>query len=384
MIYEQVALWYYYLQDIYRGPGLAGVPRGTIKKLRVVALEFRAAGFGHNTSGGVAGGALSSTPVSIGNGCWDVKVVLGEAKVHEDGSACFKVPARTPVYFQALDGQGRVVQTMRAWSTLQPGERFSCVGCHEPKRETPSPGGFTLAMKSTPQNLEPVYGPARGFSFVREIQPILNRRCISCHDDPDQNITWDEPFAENKANPIEGRAFSLLDTAHHDPTAMRYWSDSYLALTQAGPLEQRKGNIQGHPNRLVSWVTAQSEPSMLPPLSAGSIKSELFDMLAEGHAGLELTQEELDKIACWIDLGVPYCGDYREACAWPAKARAEYAYYQHKRDRMAAIEEQNIEALLRFQRDGEAPAEWTTFDAGGPAAKTRVIEEHLGADREGK
>ncbi len=374
----------YYLQDIYRGPGLAGVPRETIKKLRVVALEFRAAGFGHNTSGGVAGGALSSTPVSIGNGCWDVKVVLGQAKVHEDGSACFKVPARTPVYFQALDAQNRVVQTMRSWSTLQPGERFSCVGCHEPKRETPSPGGFTLAMKSKPQDLEPFYGPARGFSFVQEIQPILNRRCVTCHDDRGQTVDWKTPLVENKANPVEGHAFSLLGTPNHDLTAMRYWSDSYLALTQAGPLEQHKGNIQGHPNHLVSWVTAQSEPSMLPPLLAGSIRSGLLNMLAQGHAGLELTREELEKIACWIDLGVPYCGDYSEACAWPEKAKAEYAYYQHKRDRMAAIEQQNIEALLRFQRDGEVSTPWTTFDAGGPAAKTRFIEDYLRAHREGQ
>ena len=35
----------YYVQDVYEGPGLAGVERGKIKSLRVVALDFRAAGF---------------------------------------------------------------------------------------------------------------------------------------------------------------------------------------------------------------------------------------------------------------------------------------------------------------------------------------------------
>ena len=40
---------------------------------------------------------------SVINGSWDVKHVLGDATVYEDGSACFEVPARTPVYFQALD-----------------------------------------------------------------------------------------------------------------------------------------------------------------------------------------------------------------------------------------------------------------------------------------
>ena len=203
----------YYLQDIYRGPGLASIARGRIKHLRVIALEFRAAGVGHNISGGVAGGALSSTPVSIGNGCWDVKVILGQAKVHEDGSACFKVPARTPVYFQALDEQNRVVQTMRSWSTLQPGECFSCVGCHEPKSETPGPGGFTQAMRSEPQTLEPFYGPARGFSFAREVQPILNRHCIACHDDRSGQLDWDKPLDEDEAQPVTGQAFQPAGNA---------------------------------------------------------------------------------------------------------------------------------------------------------------------------
>src|ERR1019366_10149280 len=106
----------FYMQDIYASPGLAGVPRGTIRKLRVVALEFRAAGIGFNGNSGPAGGAMACTPISIGNGAWDVKTVLGEARVYEDGSALFTVPARTPVYFQALDERGCTVQTMRSWS----------------------------------------------------------------------------------------------------------------------------------------------------------------------------------------------------------------------------------------------------------------------------
>ena len=79
------------LRDIYQGPGLSGVPRGTIKSLRVVALRYRAAAVGNSSNGGPAGGAYVSAPVSL-NGAWDVKVVLGTAKVCDDGSACFEVP----------------------------------------------------------------------------------------------------------------------------------------------------------------------------------------------------------------------------------------------------------------------------------------------------
>ena len=367
----------YYIQDVYRGPGLAGIARGTIKKVRVVALEFRAAGFGHNYSAGHGGAALASTPISIGNGCWDVKVVLGDTQVHDDGSACFKVPARTPVYFQALDAKNRVVQTMRSWSTLQPGEMYSCVGCHETKREAPRTSYPSLAMQHGPVELQPFYGPARGFSFPKEIQPILDKHCVSCHNDRQQAVDWAHPFMEAPDTDAAQSAFSLRGTPNHDPTAMRYWSDSYLALTRAGHPERWKDSIQGQPNRLASWITAQSAPPMLSPASAGAIRSGLYDMLAQGHAGIALTTEELDKIACWIDLGVPYCGDYLQAHAWPVEAQAEYAYYQNKRDRMAAIERGNIAMMLRFHKDGVVPSAWTTFDAGGPAAKTAFIQDYV-------
>ncbi|NCO43401.1 MAG: hypothetical protein COZ06_28880 [Armatimonadetes bacterium CG_4_10_14_3_um_filter_66_18] len=150
----------------------------------MVALDFRAAGIGMNTSHGPGGGALASTPVSIGNGSWDVKRVLGDADVCEDGSACFTVPARTPVYFQALDAEGHAVQTMRSWSTLQPGETRSCIGCHESKLDAPlSWAKPAVALRAGPQELKPFYGPPRGFSFPAEIQPVLDRHCIRCHND---------------------------------------------------------------------------------------------------------------------------------------------------------------------------------------------------------
>ena len=169
-----------YLQDIYEGPGLEGVEPGTIKRLRVVGLDFRAAGVGSNGNRGPAGGALVSTPISI-EGAWDVKQIIGTAKVYDDGSACFIVPARTPVYFQALDEQGQMVQTMRSWMSLQPGETVSCVGCHEHKNSAPRLAGPSEAMAAGPQALTPFYGPPRGFSFVKEIQPVLDRHCIKCH-----------------------------------------------------------------------------------------------------------------------------------------------------------------------------------------------------------
>jgi hypothetical protein len=291
-----------------------------------------------------AGGALSSTPPSVRNAAWDVKKVLGATPVYDDGSAMFTVPARTPVYFQLLDAKNHVVQSMRSWSTLQPGETFACVGCHEGKGETAAPeGGVAMAVRRGARALEPFYGPPRGFSFPNEIQPIFDKHCIGCHDDRTAVPRIEKRAAKADALPApaaptaggEKKAFSLLDARTLDAGSKRMWSDSYLALTRGGT-----------PNRLVNWLNVQSIPPMLPPYFAGAAKSELVTLLEKGHYEVKLNREEMDKIACWIDLLVPFCGDYTEANAWNEAEKKKYAHFLAKRERMAAIERENIQALL--------------------------------------
>jgi len=339
----------YYIQDVYEGPGLKGVARGTIRNLRVVALEYRPAGIGSNSNHGPAGGALSSTPVSV-FGCWDVKTVLGQAKVHDDGSAMFEVPARTPVYFQALDAKGYAVQTMRSWSTLQPGEISSCIGCHsENKQAAPSLHKASQAMRAGAQPLKPTDGPVEGFSFIKRVQPILDRSCISCHSDRTDSRFANNPLMrmteQSKPETKQAgkrKAFSLLSTPNHDPDAQRYWSDAYLALI--GPsMNAFRAPTEG-PAR---WIHPQSEPSIQPPYSAGAAASPLIKMLEKRHHGLSLPASELQTIALWIDLGVPYCGDYMEANAWSEEDKQKYNHYLEKRRAMEQIELNNIQAFIQ-------------------------------------
>jgi hypothetical protein len=305
-----------YVQDVYVGPGLEGVPRGTVKSLRVIALDYRAAGIGHNENGGPGGGALVSTPVAIGNGSWDPKIILGDTPVHEDGSAFFRAPARTPFYFQLLDAQGRMVQTMRSWTILQQGENASCVGCHESKNEVPIASLVrTQALRRPPTPLEPFNGPPRGFSFPREIQPILDRHCISCHNG-------------NPEVPYDLRNHEVLD-----PIAQRRWSRAYLELTHARPddpvIAARWRGDPDHP--MLNWTSAQSAPPIQPALAVGSNRSRLMDLLDSGHEDVHMTTQEMQKLAAWIDLCVPFCGDYTEAHAWSAEEQAKYQHFMTKR-----------------------------------------------------
>ena len=53
--------------------------------------------------------------------------------VEPDGSAYFEVPPGRAVYLQALDADGRLVQSMRTFVQAAPGTTRSCIGCHEYK-----------------------------------------------------------------------------------------------------------------------------------------------------------------------------------------------------------------------------------------------------------
>ncbi len=109
------------------------------------------------------------------------RMLLGTVPVESDGSAFFRVPARRPLLFQAVDASGRAVHTMRSAVYLQPGERRSCVGCHE-QPESPPPDRQPLASRRTPSNIHAGPDGSRPWCFPRLVQPVLDRQCVRCHD----------------------------------------------------------------------------------------------------------------------------------------------------------------------------------------------------------
>jgi Hydrazine synthase alpha subunit middle domain len=309
----------FYIQDVYEGEAMKGVPRGTVKSLRVVELEFRVAGIGSNGNRGPGGSALVSTPVAIGNGAWDPKILVGDAKVYEDGSVFFKAETCKPIYFMLLDEKGRMIQTMRSWTTLQQGEDASCVGCHENKNRAPSSYAkrTTKALEAGAQTLAPAMGPKRGFSFTKEIQPLLDRHCISCHD--------------GKGDKLPG-SYNLTQAPVLDSGAKRTWLQSYLTLTHATPPNQKeKGAGRGNADHeVLNWISSGSTVKLLPPYFKGSNTSTLFKMLDKGHCKT-ITADEIARLALWVDLGVPFCENYLEANAWSDAERAKHDRYLSKR-----------------------------------------------------
>ena len=68
-------------------------------------------------------------------------------------------------------------------------------------------------------------------------------------------------------------------------------------------------------------------------------------LLREGHHGVRLAPEELDVIACWIDLLVPAFGDYTEGLS--GEGLAFYTKFLEKREAWRRQEAENIGEMLR-------------------------------------
>lgn len=229
------------LTDVYQGPGLKGVPRGTVKQLRVYSYVW-----GHR------GMARYQAPHAI-----DGRRILGTVPVESDGSAHFRVPANTPLAVQPLDADGRAIQVMRSWYTAMPGERASCVGCHERFSDAPKTTTIRAALKP-PVEIQPWNGPVRPYGFAREVEPVLQRRCSGCH-----------APKKDKATP---------------------------ALPQLSP---------GMLIQYVRNVGSESDYHLKQPGEHYAESAELIQMLRKGHHGVVLDREEFDRLITWIDLNTP-------------------------------------------------------------------------------
>ncbi len=275
------------INDVYLGPGLDGVPRGTVKKVRVYRYEYgpRHKG-GHYAMGMEAG--------------WDAKQVLGTATVEPDGSAMFNIPANTPVALQPLDENGMALQLMRSWFVGMPGERLTCVGCHE-SQDMPPPKKQGAAMLRAPGEIEPFYGPLRGFSFQREIQPVLDKYCVGCHDGTHD---LDGNGADRKGRyTVPDR---IIGTG--DNTGKKFARCGIPDLSTP-----KSAHRMLHP--YVRRNGPEGDYHLLRPLEFHASTSELVQMLQKGHHNVTLDQEAWDRLITWIDINAPYHGTWAEAGA---------------------------------------------------------------------
>lgn len=266
------------MSDVYTGLGLAGIPRGTVKQLRISSYDFAMRGMG---------GQVDRVGL---DGPWDVRVIVGTVPVEPDGSAHFTAPAMVPLAVQPLDAEGKALQYMRSWLTCRPGEALSCVGCHETPGTAP-PQQFAAAMRRAPSRIEPWYGPMRGFSFNREVQPVLDRLCIGCH-----NAATERKGRDGKAiADLTLRPDVHPQSARENYVKAAHFPPAYLTLKQ-----------------YVRNATIESDAHMLTPCDYHADQTDLVRLLMKGHHGVELDGEAWDRIITWIDMNAPAHGSWQD------------------------------------------------------------------------
>ncbi|MHC4399885.1 MAG: SUMF1/EgtB/PvdO family nonheme iron enzyme [Planctomycetota bacterium] len=297
-----------YLHDVYAGPGLAGVPRGAVKRLRVAAYHF---GFP-----GMAG------PDKIGRaGPWEAMRILGTVPIDDDGSASFRVPANTPITVQPLDAEGKALALMRSWYTAMPGETAACVGCHEQPKDTPLPR-YELAATRPPVEIEPWYGPARGFDFEREVQPALDKHCVGCHDgspDPEGRPIVDLR-SERFARAYRGLPLSKLGADRLEPEIRSIMPPHSKATKLIGATNMLYTPAYEALIPYVRRVNVEDYAGLHVPGEYHADTSELVQMLQKGHYNVRLDDEAWDRLVTWIDLNGPCHGTWGDVAAIPRGA----------------------------------------------------------------
>ncbi|MBR4834582.1 MAG: hypothetical protein IKU86_09695 [Thermoguttaceae bacterium] len=261
------------LLNVYIGRKMGNVEPGTIKELLIYETLPKPI---HYTGG---------TEMMSIYGTFTIERLLGRVPVSEDGSAYFRVPANRPIFFLAMDAEGRCVKRMHSFTSVMPGENLSCVGCHEDRVETAASdekNRLMEMMKKPPVEIEPIEGVPDVFSFTRDIQPILDKHCLECHN----------PDREEGGFNISG-----------------HWSPIYTIGYAHMSWRQLFGDNRNRAK------------SNFDPYEIGSGSSRLLKLIDEKHYGVDMPEAERKIIKYWIDAGANYTGTYA------AEASGGVGYY---------------------------------------------------------
>jgi hypothetical protein len=253
----------FYMRNVYTSN--YDLPTGSVKGLRIVQVLPKTTPHANEPTVGLANASPG-------------KQVLGTVPVEADGSAYFRAPAHIPLSFQAIDERGRAVQIMRSLTYLQPGEKASCVGCHEKRFTAPPLANETLALRREPSQIQPGPDGSNPLSYPLLVQPVLDKYCVRCHG------------GEKPSGP-EGHPIVLTG----EPEG-RY-TKSYNALAPRVPFSAW-GDLSGN-----------GEPETLPG-RFGARASRLMDMLLAGHHEVQFARDDLDRLVTWMDSNALFYGSF--------------------------------------------------------------------------
>ncbi|MDO5582201.1 MAG: polysaccharide lyase family protein [Planctomycetia bacterium] len=250
------------LMNIYQGRKMKNIKPGTIKELLVLETLPEPIHY----QGGM-------DQISSG-GTFTLQRILGTVPVRPDGSAYIELPANRPVFFVAFDHQGKPVKRMHSFTSVMPGETTSCIGCHESRTESPGNDFKNKLFELTTKGAvapRPITDIPDIFDFPRDIQPILDKYCVECHQ-----------YTRKDGGVDLSGDWSLQRTM------------SYQTLSKRALLGDNRNRPQ----------------SDFEPYEIGSSASRLYQLIEEGHEGVKMPDHEKKMIRYWLNSGANYAGTY--------------------------------------------------------------------------
>jgi hypothetical protein len=311
----------FYVVNVYEGTHMQGIEKGVAKWLRVIESPEKRSW----THGGWSGQGEQAPALNWHS--FENKQILGEVPIEEDGSVNFMVPAGKHVYFQLLDKDKKMIQSMRSGVSLMPGEVNGCVGCHEDRISIlmPTPKR-PIALTKKPVELEKFMGmePFK-FSFMEHVQPIMDRRCVKCHD-------FDK---KNRQKVVLAKDMNQFFNAAY----INLYVNKVVGLIGGGPADIQQ------------------------PYSWGSHNSRLSQIIEGDHHGVKLTQKEKEWLYAWMDLNGVYYPVYESAFDNTLSGRSPLTYAEI--DCLSELTGVNLRSLnthtrtlqaqISFDRPAESP-----------------------------
>lgn len=311
----------FYVQDVYHGTHMQGVAPGTVKYLRIIESPEKRTW----TQSGWGGQDEQAPAVNWHS--FENKRILGEVPVEADGSANFEVPSGTFVYLQLLDKDKKMIQSMRSGTMVMSGEVNGCIGCHEDRLSIPSAMRTTpLALKKAPAKLNGWMGkPPRNFSFMEQVQPVLDKSCVRCHDFDPKNR--EKLVLVKDKNPFFNAAYVNL------------YVKKEVTLIGGGPTQIQE------------------------PYTWGSHASKLTRVIDGDHHGVKLSPKEKEILYTWMDLNGVYYPVYESAFDSTLAGRSPL--YNQEIEELKQLTDANIwdlnhhgrklTAQISFDRPGASP-----------------------------
>lgn len=252
----------------------------------------------------------------------DGAAVLGEAKVEADGSWFADIPPYLPVHLQPVDKFGLSIRNQRLWIQGMPGESRRCVGCHESRtgQGVPSMGqNPTVSEQRQAENFSVPIADRAEYPWVEGIQPILDAKCVQCHDGGASDPFAGREYTLTMSNAATGASAEYVVpylkltgegvTVYYDMEIVTY-AASYVSLFYPAAAEMGMGaTLSGDVPPKWAIPTAARASKMIDKLNVQAGDGTFAFSHGQKHpedVGVTVTDQERQALIRAIDLGGQY------------------------------------------------------------------------------